>query len=81
MRKFAWLFLILTFIIWIAIARFWTGIGSAKPQPVNPVPNQLIPIETLTPTIFNPDEFATTSSLTPVITPTPSISVTGAIKY
>lgn len=37
MRKFIWLILFLIILTWLAIARFWTGTGSAPAKPVEQV--------------------------------------------
>lgn len=50
MRNLAWLFIILTLIVWLAIARYWTGTGFSQTTPLD-IPSRLIPVPTETPII------------------------------
>ncbi len=63
MRKLAWLFIILTLLAWLAIARYWTGTGLSSAIPLE-VPTRPIPIST--------ENTVITPSVTPVVIATRS---------
>lgn len=69
MKKITWLIIILTLIIWLAIAHYWTGTSSINPRPT-PASPTTIEVE-VTPT---PEVVSATPSAVPVLDPsaTPS---------
>ena len=76
MRKITWIILLLIALIWLAIARFWTG--SEKPEKTYDFPESTL---TLTPTPTEPPLASPSAEATPTVTTPPSGGATPTIGF
>lgn len=77
MRRIIWVLVIVTVLLWVGIAIYWTGTGESSPKELDSL---LFPVPTETPTpssenLLPPTATASALYATPSATPTPTPSV------